>query len=83
MTTINIYKTYSFKTKDPVIDELRTMVKETKMTYKDIHDKSNVSVSTLQNWFHGVTKRPQSATVEAVGRAMGYKRGWQKIGGGK
>jgi len=80
MATIQLYKTYSFKTKDPVIDELRGMVKTSGLSYQDIHSKSNVSVSTLQNWFHGVTRRPQSATVEAVGRACGFKRDWVKIG---
>ena len=74
MTTIKIYKSYSFRDKDPVIDQLRTMAKNTR--YIDISLKSGVSTTTLYNWFGGTTRRPQSATVEAVGRALGFKRDW-------
>jgi transcriptional regulator with XRE-family HTH domain len=75
----SVYKTYNFKDKDPVIDELRTMVKAQKISHRIIHEASGVSVSTLNNWFHGATRRPQSATVEAVGRALGFKRVWTKV----
>jgi hypothetical protein len=27
-------------------------------------------------WFFGATKRPQNATLEAAGRALGMKRVW-------
>jgi hypothetical protein len=76
-----IYKTYMFKTKDPVIDQLRTMKKDMKLTDQAIHDASNVSTSTLNNWFKGITRRPQNATIEAVGRAMGAKRVWVPLNG--
>lgn len=79
MTALNIYKTYSFRTKDPVIDQLRTMVKDSKMSYSAISHKSGVSTTTLYNWFHGKTRRPQSASIEATGRALGYQRTWVKI----
>lgn len=41
-----------------------------------ISKKSNVSAATPRGWFLGVTRRPQSATIEAVGRAFGWKRRW-------
>lgn len=77
-STIKIYKSYSFTTKDPVVDQLRTMVKASKEGYTSISNKSGVSTTTLYNWFHGKTRRPQSASIEAVGRALGYKRVWVK-----
>ena len=77
--TIAVYKSYSFKDKDPVIDEMRSLVEREKKSYQEIHEISGVSVSTLAGWFHGKTRRPQSATVEAVGRALGYQRRWMRI----
>lgn len=74
-----LYGTYLFKNKDPVIDELRTMLEDTKITYAQIHERSGVSTTTLRNWFTGPVKKPQSPTVEAVGRAMGRKRVWVKM----
>lgn len=70
--TILAYKTYSFKDKDPVVDELRTIVQDSKASYTKIHEMSGVSTTTLYNWFDGPTKRPQYATVMAVARALGY-----------
>lgn len=77
---VPIYKTYMFKTKDPVIDELRTMKKDAGMSNTDIHIASGVSVGALSGWFNKGTRRPQNATVEAVGRSMGFKRGWIPLG---
>lgn len=72
MATIHLYKTYSFRTKDPVIDKLRTIRKDEKLSYQEIHDRCGVSTSTLYNWFDGKTRRPQHAAIMAVARAMGY-----------
>ena len=33
--------------------------------------ESGVSTTTLRNWFHGATRRPQFCTVNAVARALG------------
>jgi hypothetical protein len=67
-----LYKTYSFKDKDPVIDKLRTAVADSGESYVDIENTSGVSSNTLYNWFKGSTRRPQHATVCAVARAVGY-----------
>lgn len=76
---IPIYKTYRFKDKDPVIDQIRTLKKDAGMSNLEIHEKSDVSVSTLNNWFKGGTRRPQNATIEAVGRSLGKKRVWEDM----
>lgn len=71
MAKVTIYKTYRFRDKDPIIDELRTAVKDEGLSYQDIHLMSNVTVTTLRNWFEGETRRPQHATIMAVARAVG------------
>ena len=69
------YLSYGFIDKDPIIDEVRTIVADSGMTYKQIHEASGVSIGTLVSWFGGKAKRPQAATVNAVLRTMGYKLG--------
>lgn len=71
-STMKFYKSYSFIDKDPVIDLLRTAINDVGMELPEVSERSDVSVSTLYNWFFGVTKRPQHATVMAVTRAIGY-----------
>jgi len=66
-----VYRTYRFIDKDPIIDKLRTAVSDSKMKYSEIHEESDVTVGTLRNWFHGDTKRPQFATLNAVALAIG------------
>lgn len=75
-----MYPTYSFKEKDPVIDELRSMIAEEGLSYKQIHEVSGVSKTTLYNWFSGDTRRPQHASVMAVVRMAGYDYKLVKVG---
>jgi transcriptional regulator with XRE-family HTH domain len=65
------YKSYVFKTKDPIIDALRTAYEDAGGSYKEISARSGVSYSTIHNWFHGKTRRPQFATVAEVAIACG------------
>ena len=70
------YKSYNFTDKDPIIDEVRTMIEQSGANYEWIHAHSNVSVATLRNWFLGETKKPQAATINAVARSLGFKLGF-------
>ena len=84
MTGLRMYKSYSFKDKDPIIDKLRTVIQDAGVSYSEIEAKSGVSVQTLYNWFGGATRRPQFATAMAVARSLGYdltlvKRGSAKV----
>jgi transcriptional regulator with XRE-family HTH domain len=65
------YKSYIFRDKDPVIDILRTAVKDSGLSYTEVHDLSGVATGTLTAWFAGTTKRPQFATINAVARGLG------------
>lgn len=80
MAPLNLYRTYRFIDKDPVIDEIRTLVKDEGLINKlsIVHELSGVSTSTLENWFNGGTKSPQNRTICAVTSALGYKRTWEK-----
>jgi|KBSSwiStaDraftv2_1062776.scaffolds.fasta_scaffold03732_8 transcriptional regulator with XRE-family HTH domain len=69
--TLKLYRSYMFVTKDPCIDVLRGLVRDSGMSYTQVHDASGVTRQTIHNWFHGDTKRPQFATVAAVARGLG------------
>jgi len=81
------YSAYRFREKDPVIDEIRTLVEDhfgRRVNSKDfgaVKESGGPAAGTMAGWFFGKTRRPQSATIEAAGRALGYKRKWVKLNG--
>lgn len=83
---MKLYKSYMFRGKDPAIDELRTLIED--LTEKKLNTKTlgkiekdgGPSYAAMHGWFYGKTIRPQSATLEAAGRALGYRRTWVKDG---
>ena len=77
------YRTYVFRNKDPIIDKTRTLVADANASYQEISDQSGVSTSTLYNWFHGKTRRPQFATVNAVAMALNHELAFKKMNGKK
>ncbi len=75
MARVQIYRTYLWIDKDPIIDAVRTVVKsEEKLKNNMVHEISGVSTTTLDNWFDGSTRRPQNSTITAVTSALGYIR---------
>lgn len=79
------YSAYRFRSKDPAIDELRTLVEDhfsRRVNRKDlgaVKESGGPAAGTMASWFFGKTQRPQSATLEAAGRAIGFKRTWVKL----
>lgn len=71
MARIGIYPAYRFKDHDPVLDAVDTVIADSKKTRTQVHEMSNVSVSTLSSWAKRKTKRPQFATVAAVVKSLG------------
>ena len=67
------YKSYNFVDKDPMIDQVRTIIIDSHDTYKQIAEASGVNEGTIRNWLDGATRKPQAATFNAVLRALGYK----------
>lgn len=80
-----LYKAYRFTGKDPAIAELRGQIQSTignqKISHKKLREMEQAggpSTTCMNNWFFGETRRPQNATLEAAGRALGFKRVWVK-----
>jgi hypothetical protein len=83
--TSHTYGAYRFREKDPAIDEIRTLVEDyfgRRVSGKDlgaVSEAGGPASGTMAAWFFGKTRRPQSASLEAAGRAIGYKRKWVKM----
>jgi hypothetical protein len=75
-----LLRTYRFTEKDPVIDELRTLVNDEGLSKKlvIVATLANLHPSTVKNLFHGGTKKPQNATVMGIVTSLGYQRKWVK-----
>jgi len=70
---LKLYKSYMFvDRKDPIIDKVRTAMQDRGADYETVAADSDVSITTLRNWFEGDTCRPQYATVAAVLGGMGF-----------
>lgn len=71
-------RTYLFKDKDPVVDELRTALQDAGLFSKSMLKKlsiiANQSYSTYDAMFFGETRRPQNATVAGLLGAAGLRR---------
>lgn len=81
-----IFGAYNFRAKDPAIDAFKTIVQDrygkvTRKALKEIDAGGGPRAGTMTAWFYGKTYRPQNASLEAAGRAMGYRRVWQKWNG--
>lgn len=82
---MRLYSAYMFRDKDPVIDEIRGIAQEFFGTrnlsgaqFQQIADDGGPTAACVKGWLHGKTRRPQNATLEAAGRALGMKRVWVK-----
>lgn len=76
MAGIVVYKSYMFRNKDPVIDELRTVFKDEGLLnskgFKAVQGRGAAKAGTYRNWFNGTTRRPQFASIQATAKALGY-----------
>lgn len=76
-----LYRAYFFRGRDPVLNEIHDIMREkygNKPQFSAIEKAGGPTGGTLRNWEKGKTRRPQNATVEAAGRALGMKRVWVK-----
>jgi len=86
-----IYKSYSFKDKDPIIDRLRTAFYDAQASdpelrkggFAEVSRRSGLAETTPVAWFEGETKRPQFASVAAFARSIGYEIAVVKVDKGR
>lgn len=76
-STLKVYKAYFFRGADPAIAEIRQLAGT--VSGKQIEKDGGPAATTVANWFSGKTRRPQNATLEAAGRALGMKRMWVPV----
>jgi sarcosine oxidase gamma subunit len=70
---------FVFVDQHPCVDELRTWLEQDSRTIYAIAKAADISDSTVKRLIDGTTRRPQNATIDMLGKAMGYKRIWTKI----
>jgi hypothetical protein len=79
---MKLYRSYMFRSKDPVIDQLRTALQDKLGSQFDFGDLKKIeedggpTAGAMAGWFWGETKRPQNSSIEAAGRSMGLMRVW-------
>jgi hypothetical protein len=83
---MRLYQSYMFRDKDPAIDEIRTVMQRhfgknnlSNEEYAEVEEQGGPTKGCVKAWFEGKTKRPQNATLEAAGRALGFERVWQEM----
>jgi len=82
---LRLYRSYVFRSKEPAIDDLRTVIEQhfgRRINRKDLAEierDGGPSIGCMRGWFFGETLRPTNATLEAAGRAMGYHRVWRRM----
>lgn len=83
---MKLYQSYVFRDKDPAIDAIRTVMQDhfgkqnlAHEDYHDVEEKGGPTAGCIKSWFEGKTRRPQNATLEAAGRALGYHRVWRRM----
>jgi DNA-binding phage protein len=84
MTMLTPYKSYNWKDRDPVFDQLRTIISDSGMSYKQIHEESGVSLTTLYRHFTQCSSiRTRHDVVAAIASAAGFDFVLQKRSSGK
>lgn len=79
---LRVYRTYSYLTKNPVVDKMRTVLQDEGMYSKKqrqiLHEISGVGVGTFEGWFEGETRSPRHETIMATMSALGYEEQFVK-----
>lgn len=80
-----VYQGYYYTDRDPVLDEINTVIANAKVTPAQLHEVAcygegkQVSTSTVYNW-RDKTKSPQHRTLAAVAHALGYRLALTRFG---
>lgn len=78
MAEFRLLRKYRFIDKDPVCDELRTLVTDRGLIDElaRVAELAGLAPSTVYNLFNGETKKPQNRTVMGIATSIGYRREW-------
>ena len=55
------------------IQEIKLYLKNNKITYQELSEKSGIALNTLKNIFRGKTENPRIDTMQAIERALGLE----------
>ena len=56
------------------IFEIKKYMKDKKITYQELTDRSGIPLNTLKNIFSGSTKNPRIDTMQAIEHALGLDK---------
>lgn len=56
------------------IQEVKQHLKDNKITYQELSDRSGIALNTLKNIFRGKTEHPRIDTMQAIERALGIEK---------
>lgn len=56
------------------IEEIKKYMKENKITYEDLAERANLSISTIKKIFSGSAKYPRIDTMQAIEKALGLNQ---------
>ena len=59
--------------REPVLDDLIGLIKNSGMKMNALADKAGVAPTTIGKWLDGTTLHPRISTLSAVARVFGYK----------
>lgn len=86
MAFVKIIRTYRYKDKDPVCDEIATLVDDAGLRGKQHTSKiatlATLAKGTVDALLYGETRLPRNSTVMAIATALGFERRWQRTANG-
>ena len=56
------------------VSEIKQYMKENKITYAELSEKSGVPIQTLSKIFAGITPNPRIDTMQAIEKALGLNQ---------
>ena len=80
MAYTRVLRTYRYIDKNPVIDEMKTIIQDEGLMKRldIIADLASLSRTTPVGWFDGDVRDPRHSSIMAVMTSLGYEYKWNK-----
>ena len=65
------YKSYNFVDKDPALYAAKTVIQDSGLTFREIHEAGGATAVTQNRWFNGEGRTCRFETLMATVRAAG------------